>query len=141
MNRAILTVSLFWGALVACSDSSTAPNPVIGRYELVSVNGIALPAQIVKADTTVVFVADTLNVNADGTYSQHEWTRVTIGTVTAPDSSVSIGTYTHNGTMYMFTDAADQSTVAGTFANGGGDVSGSGAVVLGVALTLAYTHL
>lgn len=102
MSRVFAAIAL--AAVVACGEGSTEPArvEVVGTYQLQSYNGAALPVVVNQdANGRVEMTANTINVNADQTYSQIIGYRFVANSGAATSTQVSAsGTYTAvNGAM------------------------------------------
>ena len=66
--RLALSLALGAALVAGCDRSPLSPGELAGRYVLVSVNGAPLPAVALQSpDVTTEVLADTFQLNADGT--------------------------------------------------------------------------
>lgn len=107
-------VAIGVGAVVACSDSSTAPtvSTEIGTYRLVHVNGVALPAPYVLADSLTTATATSGTLVLSETKTTKTWNaEVTLtgigGALGTPTNQIFAGTYTRSADTVYFRDASD----------------------------------
>ena len=97
---------------VACGGS-TAPNPIVGTWNLATLNGLPLPY---VQGATVVLNGDRLAISEDGTFVRR-YLRTTGGPSSRSDESlVESGTYTVDGPAVVFTRTSELIRVrSGTF--------------------------
>lgn len=102
-------------AAVACSDRSTAPaaSSEIGTYQLVHVNGIALPAPYVLDDslTTATATNGTLVLTGTKTWRAEVTLTGLGGALGTPTNQIFSGTYTRGADTVYFRDASDGSII------------------------------
>lgn len=112
----LLAVALL-AALAGCGGDSTSPRNIdpVGTWQLVSVDGNPLPAQIESEDVevTLEIVSGTLLVNDGGTFSGHELYRQTVGSSTLTQSLDYVGFYSQSNDAVAFRET-DGSTYAGS---------------------------
>ena len=107
-------------ASTACGGSTAPRAPLIGAYELETVNGIQLPVPIAVAGTDTTFLGSQLMiVSGPNSYStagvQFHESGFSAGPIIPVSSS---GTYAINGSTFAFHD--------GTFGDGSGMLDASG---------------
>lgn len=117
-----LLVVLAAGSAVACggdSDSSTAPDPaeIIGRYDLVSIDGDDLPAVLLQSgDETIEATAGFIDLRSSGAIFSEFTVRVTSGGQTRTDTVAATGRWLRSGgTVVLAWDdgCSDRATVSG----------------------------
>ncbi len=106
--RAIL-IALAAVSCLACEDAVTqAGGTVAGLYTLRTVNGAALPYTVPGAGTTKTeILADSIQINAIGTFSRAQHLRVTTSGQPAQSAVRLTGTYTLQGTSITFRNNED----------------------------------
>jgi hypothetical protein len=109
---AIATLTAFAG----CGGDSTSPKNIdpVGTWQLVSVDGNPLPAQLESGDVevTLEIVSGTLLVNDGGTFTGHELYRHTVGSSTLTQSLDYVGFYTRSNDAVAFQET-DGTSYAG----------------------------
>jgi hypothetical protein len=123
--RSVLLAAMSALVLVtACSssDSSSPGASAIGTYNLVSVNGAALPATT-QNDATIKteILSGTFVVNADESFSEARQGRITLnGGAPSPITATQTGTWTVSGTQLSFVSGTTQNPVVftGTYVGG-----------------------
>ena len=97
---------------VGCGDS-TSPNPIVGTWNLSTLNGLPLPY---VQSSTVVLNSDGIAISGDGTFVRR-YSRRTGGPSSPSDESlVESGTYTVAGSAVTFTRTSELTRVrSGTF--------------------------
>lgn len=106
--------------VLACQDASVAPNTtaVAGTYILTTVNDTALPRTIQQqTNYSLSIVDDTLALSTFGTWADLTVYSETSGTVTAPNSSLTYGTFTTDGATVNFKTYAGD-TFTGSVSSG-----------------------
>lgn len=125
--RTALVVGLLTSLLVGCGGSSTdARAPLVGVYQLISVNGSSLPAVIsVSGGVTTYLNSEVLTVSSNGTYqtngAESQQNSAGYGSSFAVSST---GTYKASGTGYTYT-FTDKALGSGSGTLSAGTFSGS----------------
>ncbi len=106
--RAIL-IALAAVSCIACEAAVTqAGGSVAGLYTLRTVNGAALPYTIPATGTTKTeLLADSIQINAIGTFSRAQHRRVTVSGQASESAVRFTGTYTLQGTSISFRNNED----------------------------------
>lgn len=101
--------------VVACggeATASTSPAPLglPGVYVLTTMNGQPVPYTLLKdSHTELTWMADTIRIVANGTYSERRWIRFTETGSLTPYPVLLEGTWTRFGTSGAHLDAYDPS--------------------------------
>lgn len=113
------------------SDSSVAPTQasIVGTWDLVALNGSALPA-VIQANPKVELLHDQLVFASNGTFTETYSARFTSGTAVTTDSGSDSGTYTVSGgsANMVYADQSSQS----------GSIAGSKMTIIGGSFTQVY---
>lgn len=91
--------------LTGCGDSSSGPSvdAHVGTFNLATVNGESLPADLGTDTNGVLFTALSghVTLNADGTASDAYTYRLFDGVTTVETPTTDVGTYTRSGTAIV----------------------------------------
>jgi hypothetical protein len=117
MPRPLIAIvaAIVWVA-GACSDSQTAPTTAteVGTYQLVRINGTALPAPFPAAGTGVTATSGTLVLSGTNQWTAEVAVLVVSGSVSIPSNQIMTGTYTRSRDTVFLRDARDGTTVPAT---------------------------
>lgn len=134
-------MTLLMFSILACSggESTSPPAAEVGSYQLLSVNGAAVPTVTVQSgDFTTEILSGTFTVDASGTFTESRNGRVTLGTGTPSlITSTQSGTWEKSAGQVQFTAMVNGSPVA-TF---GGTLSGTNLTLAEQATTFVYMKL
>jgi hypothetical protein len=99
-------------AVMACTDSTAPTVSIVGSYVLKTVNGSAGPPFYLSAGNggTIQLTADTLIMDANGTYQDISWYTGSQG----PTTTVETGTYSNNNGSITFYDQTDNTQYNGS---------------------------
>ena len=116
--RRLASVVLTGVLLAACGGDAFSPEGVSGVYNLESVNGNRLPAEIELPPERFVFTAGSVTLNADGTFSASLTSETTTEGITDTETSTDSGTFTLVApSTIRFTEAGGE-TFSGTLEGG-----------------------
>ncbi|HUF50854.1 MAG TPA: hypothetical protein VMN60_08485 [Longimicrobiales bacterium] len=95
--------------LTACSDSTGPEATVVGSYSLRTINEQAPPVTIYQdSQGRVEITGGSVNLNADGTFTDRTDIRIVSGTTSLADTEIASGTYVHSGgTVQLRTSDGD----------------------------------
>ena len=136
MRKLIASTILFVG-LSACANDSRVLGPpppaaVVGRYVLVTFGDQSLPVTIAKDSRTVILIsADTLTINANGTYSRISHLRAGASIDAAKDNGQMHDTGSLTGSLseLRFRDDMGGAVFGGRFDGGSLTMAGSQTLV------------
>ena len=111
---AIVAFSLF---LPSCGGNSTSPtvDPVVGSYNLVSINGFAVPVRVSLTSTKeVVITASTLVIDSSRGFTNTTTYRTTESGQVTSTAEKCTGTFFLFGASLAFTETTAQNTTCGS---------------------------
>ncbi len=128
--RFLLAASLVL-LLTACADAAGPdPNAHVGTYNVVTVNGSALPfTALVYEGVSTVILAGSVTLNADGTASDSYSFRYSDGSWVVDETTTDVGTYTKTGNTIVVAWASSFSPETFDYADNRLTLTESGLVV------------
>lgn len=140
-----LGIAVALAATAACSDNTGPSNQLAGgSYDLLTVNGAAIPYTYTTGSQTVTIQSDVYTLNSDGSYAETINENVSNGFSSGPVTDNESGTWSQSGNTVNF--YAQYSTLQpppyqyqGTL-TGGGTFSHSSLTVISGGVQWLYQH-
>ena len=127
----LLSVALLTLAACGGSDPTGPEDTIPGRYNLVSLNGTALPFVLIQIlEDKIEVTAGDLQLNSDGTCSSSLTTRETLDGVVTTETQTGLCSWTLNNTAIAFVWTEDGDTDSGSLIDGRVTVTSDGLVLV-----------
>ena len=133
--RRIIAASVLGATLAACAGTdrttaTAAPSAIVGSYVVSSFDGKQLPAAIAQDSRGAVYLAaDTLTINADGSFTRSGHLRAGADLASATDDGAMMTTGTVSGSPDALRFKSGSSTFDGALAGSRLSVTGAVTVV------------